>query len=121
MRNVILVCSLALLLPALLALVGCETQSADERPVITPSAAVIRKGQSIEFTATSGYQFQWRLKNENWGVLSSRTGDRVVYTSVYQPGSNTTDITQILTATSIIPGSGVVASNLMGEAFITHL
>ena len=100
-------------------LTGCETRSADERPLITPSAVTIHVGESVEFVASEGYEYAWALKNENWGTLSTRRGSRVVYTSLYQPPTNATDITQILTVQSVIGGGG--GTNLTGEAYITHL
>ena len=115
--------------PAVLAVVAavftaCETEPASTRVEVTPSSATIREGQSIEFTAHRGYEYTWDLENEGWGVLSTRTGSRTVYTSYYTPASNTTDAVQLLTVTSTLPGGAGTndpPEHWTAEAYIRHL
>jgi hypothetical protein len=117
---------------------ACEVDSASGEVVISPSSAVLKKGESIQFTASGGYEYRWSLKNEEWGMLSSRRGPLTVYTSLYDPRDCTgckpeQGAVQILYAESYIPASLTAggkaggASNatmdvlMTGEAYITHL
>jgi hypothetical protein len=103
---------------------ACETESAATRVEITPASAAIRQGQSVEFTAHRGYEYTWDLAHEEWGLLSTRTGNRTVYTSYYTPASNLTDVVQTLTVSSSVPGgtgTNDAPVQWTAEAFIRHL
>ena len=120
MKTQIAVLEVGLLLLAGLAGSGCNDMSvepANQNPEVTPSSAQISKGQSIEFTASKGYEFQWRLEHEDWGILSARTGDKTVYTSTHDPAAGAVD-SQVLTVDSTITGtSGPSGSN--GQSYVT--
>ncbi len=105
---------------------GCETDSAESDIRINPSAATVRTGQSITFTAEGGYDYKWSLSNNSIGYLSGSRGAVVVYTAT-GGGSNEQ---QTLTLTSTIDGypsgSGSVVSNGASyskttTAIITHI
>ena len=90
----------------------------------------MEQGQAVEFTATGGFEYDWSLSQGAWGYLSTLTGSRTVYTSIYNPGTNTTGQTevQVLTVVSTIQGTSSgnnAASNatyeVTAEAHITHL
>lgn len=107
-----------------LLLAGCELESANYRIDITPSAATVNKGESITLTAHGGYNYEWSLQAETWATLSSRTGNLVVYTSLYEPVD--TPAVQIVTVVSTFSNSGSGGStnsteSHSGEAYITHL
>jgi hypothetical protein len=96
---------------------------------ITPDSAVLRDGQSVTFTATGGYDYEWSLENDSYGVLSTRRGATTTYVSMIDPGSDTNQVggvTQILRVTSTVSGgtsttnSGQVTTGT-AEAHITHL
>ncbi|MCX7591188.1 MAG: hypothetical protein N2255_06115, partial [Kiritimatiellae bacterium] len=87
----------------MIAVAGCETESASSPIRITPDSVTIRKGESVEFTATGGFIYEWHLQDDkdpakNWGVLSTRTGSRTVYTSLRD--SVGTPVVRTLTVTS---------------------
>jgi len=105
--------------------VGCETESASDNNVrITPAAAIILIGEAIELIASGGFDYDWTLENEGWGALSARKGNRVIYTSNYDPGAETYTSGQVITVTSTL-GTDTSGSNTLGytqsaEAVITH-
>ena len=106
---------------------GCEVESVTASDVfIDPPAATLEIGQSREFVASGGYYYTWSLEHEEWGTLSERTGNRVVYTSRYDPGGETYYEEQILRViSSLEPGGGSGGTNGMlqtqtAEARITH-
>jgi hypothetical protein len=85
---------------------GCEVDSAAARPKIDPSYAVVHEGESVALTASGGYEYEWSLSSPSWGILSSRTGNPIVYTSTFEPASNATEVIQTVRVRSWIPGSG---------------
>ncbi|MBT3295818.1 MAG: hypothetical protein HN919_10015 [Verrucomicrobia bacterium] len=121
--------SIALLIIVTLAtglcFVGCETESASENNVrITPAAAVILINDAILLIASGGFEYDWTLDNEAWGTLSARKGDRVIYTSNFDPGADTYTSRQVITVTSTL-GTDTSGSNTLGyaqiaEAVVTH-
>lgn len=100
-----------------LAVVGCEDlriEPAQEGPDISPQEVTVNKGQSVTFTASNGYDYEWRLDHEDWGTLSARTGPQTVYRSLREPASADTVEVQTLRLRSTIPGS----SGTNGEAYV---
>lgn len=85
-------------------LAGCETQSASAPVKIEPSTATITEGESVEFTASGGYEYTWSIENPTWGILSSTRGSTITYRSLISTVSNTEAKVQTLTVTSYIPG-----------------
>ena len=56
---------------------GCEN-GGDNSPIsISPPVAALQTGQSIDFTASGGSDYQWGLKYEDTGRLSTRSGPTV--------------------------------------------
>ncbi len=102
---------------------GCEIKSKSDNQSglnITPNSVEISLGEAIEFIASGGLEYDWSLEDESLGSLSTRKGDRTVYTSTLNPGSNRTS--QVLTVLSFInsqSGSNVVNFHASAEAFIT--
>jgi len=92
---------------------GCEVDSATEELKVTPESARVKRGQSVEFHVTGGYHYRWSLEQESWGMLSSRTGDTTVYTSLYSPDTNEVAV-QVITVSSTIPGSAGGTTNAPG-------
>jgi hypothetical protein len=129
--RLLLACALALL-PSLV-YVACEISSATQEVVVSPSSAALKKGESIQFTASGGFEYRWHLENEKWGMLSTRRGSTTVYTSLYDPrdaagATAEGTVLQVLYAESYIPAamsqqgaSGRVDVLTVGEAYITHL
>ncbi len=103
---------------------GCETTSAAKSPEITPSSATIKIGQAVEFRASGGFDYEWSLQNETLGRLDTRRGSKVVYRSMYDPGTSNSAI-QVLTVSSTIEGSSGTTNTetfvQTGEAYITHI
>jgi len=90
-------------------LTGCEVQSADARIWITPSSAVLEKGESQTFTAYGGFDYRWSLQDPSLGILSTDHGETTTYTCLYEHlGSNNLAASEIqtLTVNSFISGSG---------------
>jgi hypothetical protein len=90
-------------------LTGCEVQSADARIWITPSSAVLAKGESQTFTAHGGFDYAWSLQYPELGILSTDHGETTTYTCLYEHvGSNNLAASEIqtLTVNSFIPGAG---------------
>ena len=109
---------------------GCEVDSATETILITPSAVNVSKGQSVQFTASGGYEYTWSLGSSGtastvMGTLSSTRGPTVTYTSLYTPTTSNA-VTETLTVSSIISGDATstnTSSAMQGSAaaIITHL
>lgn len=71
----------AMLAIGLLGLAGCDTDSADAPVSVNPSVVTLTLGQSVEFTASGGYDYTWSLDpDDGSGRLSAVTGPSVVYT-----------------------------------------
>ncbi|MBI3987643.1 MAG: hypothetical protein HY343_12020 [Lentisphaerae bacterium] len=103
---------LALLLAAGgLGLVGCEVNSADQSVRISPDTARIRYGEAVVLTADRGYFFHWTLENEEWGQLSSRSGNPVTYTSYYAPGTSAVAVQVITVASTYTDSTGTGGSS----------
>jgi hypothetical protein len=108
----------------LILLNGCETTPASEKPVITPSTAVVKFGSSVEFNVSGGFEYTWSLQNETLGRLDTLNGSRVVYRSMHDPvGSNSA--LQILTVSSTLSGASRTTNSVSiektAEAHITHI
>lgn len=111
-------------------LCGCETEPAGSPVNITPAYSTIRYGQSIQFTASGGYDYRWTLSDASIGTLSVNTGPSTIYTSLFRGGeTNTTSgtgVSQTITVTSTIQGSSIDATNATAAAqtataIVTHL
>jgi len=102
---------------------GCETESASDNFVeISPEYSYIEEGQSIVFTASGGYSYEWSLGNKDWGLLTEKTDTTVKYTSTYQ-GSSDNEV-QTITVRSYIEGASSstngVAYEQFAYAYVTH-
>lgn len=108
---------------------GCDTASATEDLVVSPSSATLSSGQSQTFTVSGGYHYTWSIGESSisgttssaQGSLSSLTGSQVLYTA---PSSDTLSGSVTLSVTSTIEGSGEGISNspayvVTGSADIT--
>jgi hypothetical protein len=111
----------------LIATIGCDTESADaQRVYISPAQAKVELNDTVVFTASEGYEYEWTLLNPSLGSISAHTGEQVVYTSLTDSSSsNYVAEIQVLAVTSIIPGSGTSGTNttdnpVRAEAYITH-
>jgi plastocyanin len=119
----------ALLLLAGLFVAGCEVGSATETILISPSAVEVKQGQTVQFTASGGYEYTWSLhgsgsSSSSLGMLSSTRGQTVTYTSLSNPGGSNV-VVETLTVTSTIPGdasstNSASATQASGTATITH-
>ena len=116
---------LGFLLAVMFITAGCEVDSLTETIVITPSSVRVRDGDTVQFTASGGYEYTWSLESDTtYGTLSSRTGSSVIYTSRISPGSNM--VTEILRVVSTIPGDASPTNSTSSvessaEATITHI
>ena len=109
---------------------SCDTQSANTTVFITPSSAELTRSQSVTLTASGGFDYRWSLEDDTIGVLSSRNGSSVVYTSRHSPNAGNTNtpnnvIVQVVTVVSYIEGASASGTNspaleTSAEAFITH-
>lgn len=125
MKTLITRLSTAAFLVALLMQISCENESAAVNNVrITPSSITLSKGQSVELTATGGYIYTWELEDDDtsWGRLSTRNGDKTVYTSLQNATTNTT--VRIVRVSSVIEGAGTDTNASTyaqsADAFISH-
>lgn len=116
------------LISGLLFLTGCEVSSANDKIEINPDSARLNKNESVVLTANGGYQYQWSLDNNTYGYLNKRTGDTVIYTSLYSPPVSNFPVIQVVTVTSSFSDSSTGATNSGGtgtvhqaSAYITHL
>ncbi len=119
---VVFLCSISSCL--LILLNGCETTSAASVPQITPSSTVIKNGNTVEFRASGGFEYEWSLQDDTLGRLDTRRGERVLYRSMHEPtGSNSA--MQVLTVLSTITGTGQTTNTASytqtAEAYITHI
>ncbi|OVE76210.1 hypothetical protein BVX97_02130 [bacterium E08(2017)] len=117
----------------MLVFTGCDTESVDENNVaITPGSATIAVGESVTFTASGGFEYEWSLANspDEWGSLSNTKGPSTTYTSLKNSSSNSAAATRALTVRSYITGSGEssnttqntsYSSTHSAEAYITHI
>lgn len=126
MKRIAISLLVALLLIGGLCFVGCETESASENNVdITPASATILIDESVELTASGGYDYEWSIETDAWGTLSTTEGNTTVYTSAYDPAAETWQEHQVITVTSYINGQGGGTNGLgdysqTAEAVITH-
>ncbi|NLB55241.1 MAG: hypothetical protein GX811_05665 [Lentisphaerae bacterium] len=124
---------LCLAVTLLCSMPGCEVSSSNERLSIKPQSSELLLGQSVTLTVEGGYDLTWSLENETWGILSSRQGNSVVYTSRYRPEDETA-VTQVVRVTSRIWKAGTENSESSesstnnvtpyietAEAYILHL
>lgn len=111
---------------------GCDTASADEELVVSPSSVALSPGESQLFTVSGGYHYNWSITESVSststssttsvkGYLSSLTGSEVRY---FAPSGTGTKGTVTLEVKSTIPGSGGATSNSpaysgTGKAIIT--
>jgi hypothetical protein len=109
---------------------GCDTASATEDLVVSPSSVTLSSGQSQTFTVSGGYHYTWSLGGSSsssgtvssaQGSLSSLTGSQVLYTA---PTGDSLSGSVTLSVTSTIEGSGAGISNspayeVTGSAVIT--
>jgi len=123
MCAVVIPCAAALLL-----FPGCEVDSAASRIDITPNSASLYMHQSVTLTAHGGYNYEWSLATEGWGVLNTRRGNEVTYTSWYEPATGSTPSVQIVRVlsrfsnnTSETNSAGSNSFVNTSEAYITHL
>jgi hypothetical protein len=124
MKKIITLCGLVLLaVAAVLGPIGCETQSASTQISVDPSTATIHQGESIEFTASGGFNYTWSLSNHTLGTLSNTTGPSTTYTSLYDSSASNTAV-QVLTCTSDVEGtssSNSVPDEWSVEVYINHV
>ena len=108
-------------------LIGCDSDSATSKVSISPSSVTVEKGNSIEFTASGGYEYTWSLAEDSagasaYGILSNRTGQKTTYTSLRNASSD--PVVRVLTVTSTIEGSDNTNSSpdeWTTQAYITHM
>lgn len=74
---------------------------------VVPSAATLRQGESVTFSAGGGGSFMWTLETPAYGILSKSTGSQVKYTSQYA-ASDGKAVVQKITITSDNGGTTVV-------------
>ena len=90
----------AVIVVALFATTGCETESLAEHGMyIDPSYAKIGSSGSITLTAHGGWNCHWSLSERSIGSLSQTTGDRVVYTA-HGDGTQTITVSANTSATN---------------------
>jgi hypothetical protein len=71
----------AIVAAALFTWTGCDTDSANESVTVSPSSAILSRGQSVEFTASGGYDYTWSLSpDDGSGNLNTLKGSTVIYT-----------------------------------------
>ena len=107
----------------LVALCGCETQSATEAEiVVTPASAELAVGESAEFTASGWDGYRWDLSDDKIGVLSRRTGSTVRYTNISSASSNSV---QTITVTGLGTGGSSSTNGtsffVTGQAVVRHI
>lgn len=99
----------------LLVLVGCDDGDATSPISITPHAASLQTGDSMDFVATGGSDYTWSLRYEDTGTLSARSGSQVRFTSTYS-GTGAT-IEQVL----MVVGTIADGTSASAEAQITQV
>lgn len=116
---------LAVVAPLICLVTGCEVDSAAHRIEIHPDSATIKYGQSVTLSALNGYIYDWSLSDTTLGILNTRRGPQVTYTSMNDPA---TLVVQVITVTSTFSdntdtsGSGSNAPVVhTAEAYITHI
>lgn len=114
-KNFIVGAAAAAFLPfAFLALSGCETESVSSVTLtISPSHAELAPGESVTFTASGGWDYQWVLEDSAKGYLDKTTGSKVTYTAV-----ETNSTPQKLTVTGM--GGSTNAANASAAVYITQ-
>ncbi|MBL7116016.1 MAG: hypothetical protein ISS35_09650 [Kiritimatiellae bacterium] len=107
----------------LFAMVGCETDSASEATIsVSPSHVELYMGGSQEFTAKRASGYKWSVSPVGFGVLSSSSGSRVIYTSTANVAT-----TVVITAQASLISRGTesnettTAIQIEGFGLITHL
>lgn len=122
--SILLICGAA----ATFLLTSCETESAAAIITITPYSAVVKKNQSVAFTASGGYNYKWSLSNTGIGTLNAKYGTTVTYTSRSDSGTNVITVTGYIegqstgsTSTGTNSTTATTAnSSQSAEAYIIH-
>ncbi len=84
-----LLLSLALACAGVLIWAGCEADSSSESVVISPQSIVVKRGQTVEFKASGGYDYRWSLNpDDGSGALNTFYGDTVIYTCLATNGTS---------------------------------
>ncbi len=104
--------------------IGCETEPSSQISIaVTPNTAELKLGESQEFIASGWEDYTWSLAKTNIGVLSTKTGDRTVYTAVTDSNAVQTLTVSALSSTDgVAPGED--ANNdgrISAEALIQHV
>ncbi len=111
----------AIVLPALaaglLALAGCEVDSASRRIEVRPDGATLKYHESVTLTAYNGYEYDWSLSDNAIGALNTRRGPMVTYTSLNDPAS---PVVQVVTVTSTFSDNYDPNTNTETNAPVTH-
>ncbi len=101
------VCSF--LLAGLMMWAGCEADSSKESVVISPQSVVVRRGQTVQFQASGGYDYKWSLSpDDGSGALNTFMGDTVIYTCL---ATNIGSWPKKVMVTSTIEGSSTGSTN----------
>lgn len=117
-RNIIAAClACVLCVTGAFIWTGCDTASATEELVITPSSVALSAGESQLFTVSGGYHYSWELTesisstsstSSTKGYLSSLAGSEVRY---FAPEGEGLSGTVTLLVKSTIPGTAGTSSN----------
>lgn len=98
-------------------LAGCEVDSASSTVEITPDSVQLgSKGQAVTLTAVGGYECTWSLATDSWGILNTRRGNQVVYTSLYQPSGDTPAVQIVTVASKFTTMSGMDNASMLAGA-----
>jgi len=107
-------------------MISCDdvsTSPTTSKVKISPDSVTLEYGDSQVFTASGGYEYTWSLEDDSLGTLSTRSGPKTTYTSLYNPDDSTVK-TQVLTVDSTV-GGGSATNSTPGEwtdtAYITQM
>lgn len=123
MKRALLI-GLVLAVAAMGAFVGCEVESAADQGgslTISPSSIGLYPDQTVDLTASGGYEYTWALSDSSIGFLSSSEGQTVRYTNRSNASTNgetSSSVIQTITVYSTIAGSSSGGSGGTNEISI---
>ena len=108
----------ALLAAAALLPAGCESAEGADVSISATKRDLRTVGETTVLTGSGWGHYVWSLSDSSLGVLSSKTGESVIYTATKMPDAGGSHLNQVVTCQTTDPGGG---GGAFGTITIRHL
>ncbi len=122
MKKLTMLLATVCLLPLILSITGCETESSSQISIkVTPNNVTLGIGGAQEFVASGWQDYSWSLSDNSAGVLSTTKGDSTIYTAVAALSSNSTQtLTVSVDVTTTGSSTNATTQSVTARAIIKH-